>query len=171
MICVVPFDQGGSVIGGIQQVGQGIDWKLKEIPTCHRRFDPLPQHSPDVAGTVAFYKEYFPFQPAFEIDWYVHLTWQGDPGVNLAVMDGRHDSVPAQARGAASGLILHLAVEDVDAEHAKLTAAGLPVVQELRSEEFGQRHFLTQDPNGVLIDIITTIEPSPEFAAGFVTAR
>ncbi len=123
----------------------------------------------DVAGTVAFYQQFFPFQPAFAIDWYVHLTWQDDPGVNLAVMDGRHESIPASHRGKVSGLILNFEVEDVDAEHARLVEAGLPIVQELRSEAFGQRHFLTQDPNGVLIDIISMIEPDPEFAAGFVT--
>ena len=32
-------------------------------------------------------------------------------------------------------------------------------------ERFGQRHFITADPNGVLIDVVTPIPPSPEFAA------
>lgn len=122
----------------------------------------------DVAATVEFYQRYFPFRPAFAIDWYVHLSWQDDPGVNLAVMDGSHDSIPAAYRGRVSGLILNIEVADVDAEYARLVGEGLPIVQDLRSEEFGQRHFITADPNGVLIDIITTIEPSAEFAAGFV---
>jgi uncharacterized glyoxalase superfamily protein PhnB len=121
--------------------------------------------------TVAFYQRFFPFQPAFAIGWYVHLSWEGDPGVNLAVMDGQHESIPASHRGTVSGLILNFEVEDVDAEYARLVAAGLPIVQDLRSELFGQRHFLTQDPNGVLIDIISLIEPDPAFAAGFVTAK
>lgn len=34
----------------------------------------------------------------------------------------------------------------------------------LRSEEFGQRHFIVADPNGVLIDVITPIPPSGTFA-------
>ena len=123
----------------------------------------------DVAATVDFYQRYFPFRPAFAIDWYVHLSWLDDSGVNLAVMDGQHGSIPAESRGTAAGLILNMEVDDVDAECARLSAAGLPIVQELRSEEFGQRHFLTRDPNGVLIDIISMIEPSAEFAAGFVT--
>jgi uncharacterized glyoxalase superfamily protein PhnB len=125
----------------------------------------------DVAGTVAFYQTFFPFQPAYAIDWYVHLTWQDDPTVNLAVMDGQHETIPEANRGIVNGLILNIEVEDVDAEYARLVEAGLPIVQELRSEAFGQRHFLTQDPNGVLIDIITPIDASPEFAAGFVTSE
>ncbi|PFN00621.1 glyoxalase/bleomycin resistance/extradiol dioxygenase family protein, partial [Bacillus cereus] len=35
-----------------------------------------------------------------------------------------------------------------------------PLHLPLRNEEFGQRHFITSDPNGVLIDIITIIPPS-----------
>ncbi|MEO0913921.1 MAG: glyoxalase, partial [Pseudomonadota bacterium] len=35
------------------------------------------------------------------------------------------------------------------------------------SEPFGQRHFITQAPCGALIDVITPIPPSAEFAAQF----
>ncbi len=34
-------------------------------------------------------------------------------------------------------------------------------------QDFGQRHFITSDPNGVLIDVIKPIPPSPEFAAQY----
>ena len=34
-------------------------------------------------------------------------------------------------------------------------------------EAFGQRHFITADPNGVLIDVIKPIPPSAEFAANY----
>jgi hypothetical protein len=43
------------------------------------------------------------------------------------------------------------AAEDVDAVHA----------------EFGQRHFIIAAPDGVLVDVITPIEPGPEFAEQF----
>ena len=66
--------------------------------------------------------------------------------------------------GGASGVILNFEVEDVNAEHVRLTAAGLPVLLPLRDEDFGQRHFITADPNGILIDIIMPIPPKAEFA-------
>ena len=44
-----------------------------------------------------------------------------------------------------------------------MQAAGLPVLRTLRDEDFGQRHFITADPNGVLIDVIKPIEPSAAF--------
>jgi len=34
----------------------------------------------------------------------------------------------------------------------------------LRSEPFGQRHFMTVDPAGTLVDVITPIPPAPEYA-------
>ncbi len=40
----------------------------------------------------------------------------------------------------------------------------------LRSEELGQRHFITADPNGVLIDVIKPIPPSAEFLAHYTEA-
>jgi catechol 2,3-dioxygenase-like lactoylglutathione lyase family enzyme len=67
-----------------------------------------------------------------------------------------------------SGLILNFEVEDPDAEYARIGAAGLPVLLELRDEDFGQRHFITADPNGVLIDIIKPIPPSADYAAQYV---
>ncbi|MBB3011195.1 VOC family protein [Cupriavidus alkaliphilus] len=122
----------------------------------------------DVAGTAAFYQQHFGFTALFASDWYVHLQLAGEPSVNLAVLDGSHQTIPAPARGQrAQGLLLNFEVEDPDAVHERLRAAGLPILQPLRDEAFGQRHFITADPNGVLIDIIKPIPPSAEFAAQY----
>jgi len=120
--------------------------------------------TPDVAGTAAFYRAHFGFVAAFESDWYVHLQATTDPAVNLAILDGTHATIPAAGRGTAAGLLLNFEVEDVNAVHDRLQAAGLPMLLALRDEPFGQRHFITSDPNGVLIDVITPIPPSAEFA-------
>ncbi|MBY6049903.1 VOC family protein [Vannielia litorea] len=122
----------------------------------------------EVAPRAAFYTQHFGFKPLFEADWYVHLQSAEDEGVNLALLQRDHGTIPAQGRGAeAGGLLLNFEVEDVDAVHARLKAAGLPMLLDLRSEEFGQRHFITADPGGVLIDVITPIPPSDAFAAQF----
>ncbi|QNK68126.1 VOC family protein [Variovorax sp. PAMC26660] len=118
----------------------------------------------DVAATAAFYQQHFGFTALFTSDWYVHLQLEGDAAVNLAVLDGRHETIPAPARGqAVGGLLLNFEVDDPDAVHDRLKAAGLPILLSLRDEAFGQRHFITSDPNGVLIDIIKPIPPSGEF--------
>ena len=121
----------------------------------------------DVAATAAFYVEHFRFKPLFESDWYVHLQSAEDESVNLAVLDGDHETIPAKGRGRVGGLLLNFEVEDPDAEYDRARKAGLPILLELRDEDFGQRHFITSDPNGVLIDIIKPIPPSAEFAAQY----
>jgi uncharacterized glyoxalase superfamily protein PhnB len=118
-----------------------------------------------VAETAAFYETHFHFRPLFAADWYVHLQSSEDPSVALAILDGGHATVPPAGRGTAAGVILNFEVEDVDAEHARLVQAGLPILLSLRDEDFGQRHFITADPNGVLIDVITPIPPKGDFAA------
>ncbi|CDN49393.1 VOC family protein [Neorhizobium galegae] len=118
----------------------------------------------DVAGTAAFYREYFGFEALFSADWYVHLQSKESEHVTLAILDGSHETIPESGRGKASGLLLNFEVEDVDSVYARLTATGLPIRRDIRDEDFGQRHFITADPNGVLIDIITPIAPSAEFA-------
>lgn len=118
----------------------------------------------DVAGTADFWRTHFGFVPLFTSDWYVHLQLEGDAAVNLAVLDASHATLPEAARGqVAAGLLLNFEVEDVDAFHARVEAAGLPVLLPLRDEAFGQRHFITRDPNGVLIDVIKPIPPTGEF--------
>src|SRR5690606_27285198 len=111
----------------------------------------------------AFYVEHFGFRPLFESDWYVHLQSVENEAINLAVLDGNHETIPVEGRGRVSGLLLNFEVEDVDAVHDRLVGAGLPVLRSLRDEDFGQRHFITADPNGVLIDIIKPIAPVGEF--------
>lgn len=121
-----------------------------------------------VAATQAYYQRHFDFAPAFEADWYVHLTSRHDANVHLAVLDAGHATIPEGYRQPLKGgLLLNFEVEDVDAAYARATAEGLDVRLALRDEPFGQRHFIVADPNGVLIDVIKPIPPSAEFAAQY----
>jgi len=121
----------------------------------------------DVAGTAAFYVEHFDFQPLFESDWYVHLQSVDSKRVNLGIVQGDHETIPEEGRGRTSGLLINFEVRDPDAVYERILAAGLPVLRTLRDEPFGQRHFITRDPNGVLIDVIKPIPPSEEFLAQY----
>lgn len=119
----------------------------------------------DVSRAVDFYCAQFGFTPVFAADWYAHLRGRDTPGVNLALVNRDHETIPATARTGAAGLLLNFEVSDVDAQYRRLRAAGLPMLLELRDEPFGQRHFITADPDGVLIDVITPIPPDAVFAA------
>lgn len=112
-----------------------------------------------------FYTGLLNFEITFEADWYVSLLSKSERPFQLALLDHTHPSVPENFRKPASGVILNFEVEDVDAEYERLREAGLPMHLEIRSEDWGQRHFITSDPNGILIDMIQLIPPSAEFAA------
>jgi len=121
----------------------------------------------DVAASARFYCDHFRFKALFDSDWYVHLQSSEDESVNIAIMQFDHESIPAEGRHKAAGLLINFEVEDVDVEYDSAKAAGLPILTTLRDEDSGQRHFITRDPNGVLIDVIKPIEPSAEFLAQF----
>ena len=118
----------------------------------------------DVPATNRFYQEQFGFSPVFESDWYVQLRG-GPKGHELAIIGFDHESIPESGRVPTTGLILSFEVEDAAADAARLAAAGVPIAQALRDEVFGQRHVIAADPNGILIDVITPIEPDPDWLA------
>lgn len=121
----------------------------------------------DVSATADFYIQHFGFEPLFTADWYVHLQSPDHENVTLAILDGNHETIPEIGRGTVSGLLLNFEVEDPDALYAQFLAAGLPILKAICDEDFGQRHFITADPNGVLIDVIKPIPPTAEFAAQY----
>lgn len=119
----------------------------------------------DVVATSHFYRKHFGFKPVFESDWYMHLRAEGDAPFELAVIAYDHETIPKAGQRPTSGVILSFYVEDAAAEAQRLKQAGVPIAQLLRDEVFGQRHVIVSDPNGILIDIITAIEPDPEWLA------
>ncbi|MFE7779193.1 VOC family protein [Streptomyces sp. NPDC057445] len=118
--------------------------------------------------SVAFYTGLLGFETTYESDWYISLRQPGPPHYELALVDARHETVPAAFRRPAQGVLLNFEVKDVDAEYARLVeGAGLKPELTLRSEDFGQRHFIVAAPDGVLIDVITPIAPTAEYAAAY----
>lgn len=123
--------------------------------------------SADVTTAARFYRQYLGFVPTFESSWYVSLrreAWE------LAILDPMHETVPVAYRGrTASGILINFEVQDVDAEYERLVSNGdLNAVLPIRSEVFGQRHFVIAAPDGVLVDVITVIQPDETHAAHFV---
>lgn len=121
----------------------------------------------DVEATTAFYQTHFGFRSLFTSDWYVHLQQSDRPNINLAFVSRTHETVPEESRKPAAGLLISFEVEDPDEVYDRLCAAGVPVLRTLRDEDFGQRHFIVADPNGVMIDVIKPIPPSAEYAAQY----
>ncbi|MFI9553398.1 VOC family protein [Nonomuraea endophytica] len=118
-----------------------------------------------LAESRDFYVRLFGFEITFEADWYVSLR-RGSH--ELALLDYDHPTVPAAYRKPAQGVLLNVEVDDVDAEWERLVVTeGLKPELEIRTEDFGQRHFIVADPNGVLVDVITNIPPGEEYSGSY----
>ena len=117
-----------------------------------------------IAASRDFYTRHFDFDITFEADWYVCLKSRHNPAYELALLDYRHPSLPEAYRYPARGVLINFEVSNVDDVYAQLKEDGLPMVLELKSEEWGQRQFITQDPNDILIDVIQNIPPAGEYA-------
>jgi uncharacterized glyoxalase superfamily protein PhnB len=116
--------------------------------------------------TAEFYQKYFGFERSFSADWYVSLK----AGVcELAILDPNHESLPPPFRGKSSnqGLLLNFETDEVDGVFGKFIHDDRKIHLALRDEAWGQRHFITEDPNGIPLDVIQVIPPAPEFAAQY----
>ena len=122
--------------------------------------------SEKIEETADFYARYFGFERSFAADWYISLK----NGIHeLAVLDPNHDSLPANYRGKTSNqsLLLNFETDEVDGIFEKFIQDQRTIHLAIRDEPWGQRHFITEDPNGIPVDVIQVIPPSPEFAARY----
>jgi catechol 2,3-dioxygenase-like lactoylglutathione lyase family enzyme len=121
----------------------------------------------DVRAARDFYVELLGFVIVFETDWYVQLQDPDNAAVQIAFVERSHPSVPPSHRAPASGVIITVERDDVDAVHARALGLGLTMLVDLRDEPWGQRHFITQDPDGLALDVVRLIPPSPEYASAY----
>ncbi|MFE7505821.1 VOC family protein [Promicromonospora sp. NPDC057488] len=123
----------------------------------------------DVAAARDFWTRHLGFEVTFEADWYVSLHRPDAPHYELALLDHTHPTLPEGHRAPIQGgLLLNFEVDDVDAEYRRLVGeAGLPELLGLRTEVFGQRHFIVGGPDGVLIDVITVVPADAEYAGQY----
>lgn len=113
-----------------------------------------------------FYKRILGFSETFSSGWYVSLLHPD--GNELALIDARHETIPESCRGAVRGMILNIEVDDAARMYREITERNdIPVLLALRDEDFGQRHFMVQDPNDIIVDVIEVIPPSEEFQAHY----
>ena len=77
-----------------------------------------------------------------------------DPGVVFFLGQGLLE-VSGQAAGSAGDVVMiWIQVRDVRAEHARLAAAGVPVIREPATEPWGLIEMWIEDPDGVRIVLV-----------------
>ncbi len=120
-----------------------------------------------VTDNQHFYQTLFELRAAFEIDWYVQLQSTDNEAIQIAFVEMDHPSVLKPYQQTPAGTVITLEVDDADSYYQRANELELKVVLPLRDEEFGQRHFMVEDPNGLLVDVVKLIEPSAEFKAHY----
>ncbi len=124
----------------------------------------------DLEAAKSFYSENLGFDVAFSGDWYIHLISKSGVQVGFMLPDQATQPAIFQKSYSGEGVIFSMEVEDVDAAFAVARQKYLNVVLELRSEDWGQRHFCIQDPNGIYLDIVQSFEPTEEYQSGYAVA-
>jgi predicted enzyme related to lactoylglutathione lyase len=106
-----------------------------------------------------FYAELFDLVVSVELDdWYLQLMAPDDRSLNIGfVRPGEGLSAGPVAPAGSWPVVLTVHVDDVDAAYSRAQAMGAPIVEEIRDEEYGQRHFLVADPNGLRVNVMSAI--------------
>ena len=115
-----------------------------------------------------FYVELLQLETVFESEWFVQLTARNQR-TQLGLLVRGHDSLPpAFDSNLTAGVLVTVEVDDVDNVHRRATRLGVPIELGLRDEEWGQRHFIASDPNGIAVDVVQVIAvSSAEIAAQY----
>lgn len=117
--------------------------------------------SDDLSGTRQWYVDLFGYQVTFDSDWFVHLQSPDAATIELGILLRSHSIVPTISRGAVTGGMLAIVVDDVDQLHKKAVSLGVAVLEPPRDMFYGQRRMLLTDPNGLLVDASSECPPDP----------
>ena len=109
--------------------------------------------SDDLSASKDFYVELLGFNVKYDSDWYVQLCSPENSEIEYRIIKRNHELMPSEYQKLPNGMYVTFVVPDVDVIYKKALEMHISIIQEPRNEFYGQRRFLTKDPNGCLIDI------------------
>ena len=109
-----------------------------------------------------FLKKYFNFKETFVSEWYISLKHENNS--EIAFINKNHETIPEKFRHQSKGIILNLEVKDAQKIYNIISKdSNINMLLHIKDEDFGQRHFIFEGPDNLLIDVIEIIQPSEEF--------
>lgn len=118
--------------------------------------------SSKVKNSAEFFIKYLEFERTFDSDWYISLADKNNN--EIAFLQKDHNTIPIGFGKQISGLLLNFEVNDVDKVYKRFKEElESNIILEIRDEDFGQRHFIVEGPEKILLDIIQVIEPTEEY--------
>lgn len=114
----------------------------------------------DPQASAEFLARHLGHTVAMADDGFVSLT-HPDGGPNVVFLrTGLPSFRPAHRAGSAGdGLLLVFVVDDVDAAFAQVRDGGATVVTEPETEPWGERYCQFEDPNGIIVQLVTWVTP------------
>lgn len=109
--------------------------------------------SDDLQNSKTFYTSLLDLKIKYDSDWYIQLFVPENSEIEFGIIQKDHALVPKEYQNSPNGMYVTFVVPDVDETYKKAIAIQAPIIQEPKNEFYGQRRFLTQDPNGCLLDI------------------
>ena len=115
-----------------------------------------------------FYANHLGGKVNFENDWFINIQIPSVPfQISLMKPDLDNQHVRHRSAFAGDGILIRIEVDDVDAYYARLNETDIEMLEDIRDEPWGERHFNFLDPNGVTVDISMVTEPSEEYASHY----
>ena len=115
-------------------------------------------YTADIEAGLRFYRDLLGFEETFRapsegIPEHVELTLNGF-ALGLGTVEAARRVHEVDAVAGSPSLVIVLWTEDVDAAFARLSSAGVPVLQPPHDTGNDNRNALLQDPDGNLVEIV-----------------
>jgi predicted enzyme related to lactoylglutathione lyase len=106
-----------------------------------------------------FYAAMFDLVVSVELDdWYLQLMAESDTMLNIGFVKPDHELFAGRTASSGTyGVVLTVHVDDVDEAYKRANKLGAEIAAEIRDEEYGQRHFLVVDPNGLVLNVMSAL--------------
>ena len=111
------------------------------------------------AASREFYFAMFDLVVSVELDdWYLQLMPESDTMLNIGFVKPDHELFAGRTVSSGTyGVVLTIHVDDVDEAYKRAKNLGAEIAAEIRNEDYGQRHFLVVDPNGLVLNVMSAI--------------
>lgn len=116
----------------------------------------------DPEASATFLESTFAFEREMAADGFVSLS-RPDLAFNIVYLRAGLATFKPKDRAhrVADGLIVALVIDDIDAEYERLQAAGVAILTPIETEDWGERYFQVEDPNGVIVQPVQWVAAPP----------
>ena len=113
--------------------------------------------SKDVATTAQFYQDLLGMKRIGDFGWFVILSHDNMPQLEIGILDQDHDTVPKAVSAGPAGFITTFVVDDVEEVYSRAIAMEAEIIEEPNDLPYGQRRLLLRDPAGAVVDVSSPI--------------